>query len=360
MGCMSSREKPPNNETYTKRQRCGGDNDDFLTERQKTLVRETWSLLADDLVTRGSMIFLYIFKKRPSTKELFPFRDIEGDALLRNPMFKGHGKRFMHAVETTVKNIDALDIILVPTLYSLGKRHAYITDFFVDYQTVFREAILATFEEEMGSACTAEVRQAWTLLFEFIATKLLEGYEVGMEDRRVAKEAEAAAQLALENNPVDGQGDDTDIAHTDADNTKCSCPVSSNGDVKLATSTGDNGGPVCPHGISDIGRQSAANPPTELPLQLSGDSVGGAVASRTVDNVTMTNTDNTTTNTTTASDDAAITTTTNDGKTAPLATLDETQTSLITIDDLVTNDETPNKPTTATPVTPDQGSSDAT
>ena len=341
---MSSREKPPTNETYTKR-RCGGDNDDFLTERQKTLVRQTWSLLADDLVTRGSMIFLYIFKKRPSTKELFPFRDVEGDALLRNPMFKGHGKRFMHAVETTVKNIDALDIIIVPTLYQLGKRHAYITDYFVDYQTVFREAILATFEEEMGSACTAEVRQAWTLLFEFIATKLLEGYAVGMEDRRLAKEAEAA-QLALEANPVDRQAP----GENSADNTKCPCPVSSNGDVKLATSTDDNVGIVLPNGISDNDRRSAAYPPCKLPLHLSGDSVGVAIASRTVDTVT-------TTNTTTASGDAAITATTNDGKTAPLATLDETPTSLITIDSLVTNDDTVTSPTSVTPVTPDQGSS---
>ena len=73
--------------------------------------------------------------------------------------------------------------------------------------------------------------------------------------------------------------------------------------------------------------------------------------------MTMTNIGSMTTITTLASDEEAITTTTNDGKTAPLATLDETPTSLITINDLVTNDETQTTPTSVSPVTPDQGSS---
>ncbi|KAI0237414.1 hypothetical protein LSAT2_012060 [Lamellibrachia satsuma] len=309
MGCTSSREKDPSGETYERR-RCGGDSDDFLTEHQKTLVRDTWRLLSDDLVSRGSMIFLYIFKKRPSAKELFPFRDVEGDALLRNAMFKGHGKRFMHAVETTVMNLDALDVILVPTLYQLGKRHAYITDIFIDYQAVFKDAIIDTFEQELGPACTADVRQAWTLLFDFIGSKLLEGYDVGMRDRRVAESADAKEDTTADVAATVGR------ERADSDDIKGVCPVNLNGDVSmtaLATDTAEI--------VRTTGQPSFMQPSCKLPdhactdpATASSESVGVSVVERTGDVVT------TTTTTTTA---AAATTTTTSNSTAPLVTLDE-------------------------------------
>jgi len=295
MGCTSSREKDPGSSTEVyqkKKRRCGGDNDDFLTEDQKTLVRETWSLLADDLVSRGSMIFLYIFQKRPSAKELFPFRNVEGDALLRNAMFKGHGKRFMHAVETTVRNLDALDIILVPTLYQLGKRHAYITDIFLDYQVVFKEAIIATFEQELGSACTAEVREAWALLFDFIGNKLLEGYDVGMEERRVAESKQNVVNgIEKETVTPDGEGKVNATAPV--------CRV--NGDVTLPKDAA-----ACP-----IGQASPIQPPCTLPDDRATNPA--SVAEKTTTTTTTGDVATTTNDTTTTRSDSM----------APLATLDE-------------------------------------
>ena len=140
------------------------------------LLRRTWPSLTDDPIGLGGKIFLHIFKERPTTKELFPFRKETGEDLLRHPQFKGHSKRFIHAVQTTIQNLDALEVVVIPTLVALGRKHVDITDHFEDYQAVFCGAIVAVFAEALGRAATKDVLEAWTIFVGFIANKLLEGY----------------------------------------------------------------------------------------------------------------------------------------------------------------------------------------
>ena len=143
---------------------------------KKKILRETWMILGKQKQKHGEDIFIRIFEKKPVTKQLFPFRDVEGEDLLRNPLFCSHAKRFMHAIEITIQNLDALDVALVPVLYRLGEKHGWIDGFKKEYLPVFTGSIQEVFAEALGTKCTKQVREAWGHLGRFIGEKMHEGY----------------------------------------------------------------------------------------------------------------------------------------------------------------------------------------
>ena len=178
MGCSESTEIPEDAyvKTNSNPPESGCFTDEYFNQEQKRLVKESWILLDNNYVEKGMDIFLRIFKKRPDAKQLFPFRDLEGDELLKDTRFRGHSKRFMSAVGSTVVHLDALDVSCVPTLVQLGRRHAMLTNFLNSYMDTFVEAIEEVFENELGPAQTPEVRDAWAAVFRFITSKIEEGY----------------------------------------------------------------------------------------------------------------------------------------------------------------------------------------
>ena len=151
--------------------------DEHFTQQQKCLLRETWELLSEKQQQHGVAIFCNIFATQPNTKQLFPFRELEDDDLLKDSLFRSHSKRFMHAIETTVRHLDALDLILVPVLHRLGERHVKISGFKLEYLSVFIESMLTVFADELGKKFTKEVRATWRHLGKFIASKMTEGYQ---------------------------------------------------------------------------------------------------------------------------------------------------------------------------------------
>ncbi len=64
-----------------------------LTAEERGLIRGTWDYIARDMDAVGVQIFLRIFDRRPAVKRLFPFRDVWGDALIRDPVFQAHAHR---------------------------------------------------------------------------------------------------------------------------------------------------------------------------------------------------------------------------------------------------------------------------
>ena len=157
----------------------------WFTENEKTLVRRTWKLLANDMTGRGSAIFLRIFHQNPEMKQLFPFSDIEGDELLRNVQFKGHASRFMQAVGAAVDHIDDLDGGLSPLLDGLGRQHVLFTGFKAEYFSTFKEAILFTWQQDLKRRFTDEAQAAWNKVFDFIIVKLQDGYNNEKEQRDI-------------------------------------------------------------------------------------------------------------------------------------------------------------------------------
>jgi hypothetical protein len=83
-----------------------------LTEKEKRLVRATWAKLENKAEEFSLAIFLKIFELIPEAKQLYPFKDAVGDALVEHPYLKGHAMRFFNAVGMTVVNLDALEVCL--------------------------------------------------------------------------------------------------------------------------------------------------------------------------------------------------------------------------------------------------------
>lgn len=180
MGCSPSMDvvKPTLN---------GASNHSIFTEKQKKIVIRNWKMLSNDLSGRGSKIFLRIFEMNPAVKKLFPCGHLEGEALLKDPHFKGHASRFMQAVGAVIDNIDNYEEALAPLLLGLGRQHIHFKGFQPDYWNSFESAILHVWREELASKFNTDAREAWHKVFQFILTKLNEGYQQALDEEEKRK-----------------------------------------------------------------------------------------------------------------------------------------------------------------------------
>jgi hemoglobin-like flavoprotein len=140
----------------------------MLTPTQKALVQNSFATIAPIADDAAALFYVRLFELDPSLRRMFP-ADMSGQR-----------KKLMQMLTAAVKGLDRLDQ-LVPIVQDLGRRHAAygVTD--NHYDTV-GAALLWTLEKGLGSAFTAETREAWTTVYGLIATTM----------RDAAKEALAA------------------------------------------------------------------------------------------------------------------------------------------------------------------------
>ena len=124
----------------------------------------------------GKQIFLCIFNKNPSVKQLFPFRDAWGDDLILHPQFIAHTLRFMAVIRSAVRSVDSLEEGIGPVLVSLGARHTSNPRFNPDLFKLFKSSMLDVMERDLREEMTPEAREAWQILLAFIVRKLQQGY----------------------------------------------------------------------------------------------------------------------------------------------------------------------------------------
>jgi len=157
-----------------------------LTGDDKKRIRTTWSLVSRDLwslVSRdpyriGARVFLRIFQLAPEARKLFRFNGMSETELVVNGLFRIHSSRFIRAIELAVNNLDALDLVVVSNLIQLGRQHARIVGFRVEYLDAFRSAMVDVWRAELGSEqFTAQTQKAWSTLFLLITNSVLEGYQ---------------------------------------------------------------------------------------------------------------------------------------------------------------------------------------
>ncbi len=167
--------------------RAGGE---FFTEHQKRLINRTWRYLANDLTGHGSKVFLRIFDVMPTARDLFPsLRYCQThEQLVNNPVFKGHASRFMQAVGAVVDHIDDPEGGLSQLLRELGEQHVNFFGFDQLYFQRFSESMMYVWTNELGNKLTPGVRLAWQAVFDFIMTKMREGYEEGQEAANLRKQ----------------------------------------------------------------------------------------------------------------------------------------------------------------------------
>jgi len=155
-----------------------GDSDLQLTANDKEMIRSTWLAVSSDPYRIGARVFLRIFELEPEARKLFRFDGMTETELIVNGLFRIHASRFIRAIDLAVNNLDALDLVVVSNLIQLGRQHALIVGFKVEYLDAFRTAMTDVWEAELGSEQFAgNTRKAWSELFLLITNSVLEGYQ---------------------------------------------------------------------------------------------------------------------------------------------------------------------------------------
>lgn len=84
-----------------------------------------------------------------------------------------------------MKNLDALDVVVQPTLHHLGTRHTNFKGFHPEYLDTFLQAMEEVWSEELGWWRFDRLsRKAWRKIFRMITSSVHGGYEEGLVDRK--------------------------------------------------------------------------------------------------------------------------------------------------------------------------------
>jgi len=126
-----------------------------MTPEQKQLVRSTWIPVNEISETAATLFYNKLFELDPSLRSLF-----KGD-------MTEQGKKLMTMIGAAVRGLDDLGE-LTPVVKGLGKRHAGYNVKDEHYATV-GAALIWTLEQGLGEAFTADVKEAWTVVYTTLA-----------------------------------------------------------------------------------------------------------------------------------------------------------------------------------------------
>lgn len=132
-----------------------------MTPRQKQLVRETFAKVVPISDQAAALFYSRLFEVDPSLRGLFA-TDMQVQ-----------GRKLMQMIGYCVANLDALGE-LIPAVKELGRKHAGYRVKPADYGTV-GSALLWTLEQGLGPAFTPEVKEAWSDVYQTLASTMLAG-----------------------------------------------------------------------------------------------------------------------------------------------------------------------------------------
>jgi hemoglobin-like flavoprotein len=130
----------------------------MLTPAQKSLVQNSFATIVPIADDAAALFYQRLFELDPSLQGMF-----------RGPMIEQR-KKLMQMLTAAVKGLDRLEQ-LVPVVQDLGRRHVHYGVRDEHYETV-GAALLWTLEMGLGSAFTAETREAWTAVYGLLATTM--------------------------------------------------------------------------------------------------------------------------------------------------------------------------------------------
>jgi len=172
-----------------------------LTDHERQLIDATWEQLSAE--TEGNVdeelgvrTFIRIFELNPAIRDAFPiFNELRThDAMKRNVVFRCHGRRFVRAVRSVVDHLDALDVIAVPNLDLLGRKHQEFHGFRAEYLRTYEAAMEDVWKDSLGRRFDKATRRAWRKVFGLITSRVLYGYEQKTSCPAVTAAAAAADQ----------------------------------------------------------------------------------------------------------------------------------------------------------------------
>jgi hemoglobin-like flavoprotein len=127
-----------------------------MTARQVHLVQSTWEQVVPIADQAAAMFYKRLFELDPELKPMFK-SDI-----------KEQGKKLMQMITMAVRGLNDLPK-LVTVVEDLGKRHVGYGVRHRDYDVV-GTSLLWTLEQGLGGAFTPEVKDAWTLTYQTLAS----------------------------------------------------------------------------------------------------------------------------------------------------------------------------------------------
>ena len=130
----------------------------MVTLTQIELVQRSFDVIAPIADDAAALFYRRLFEIDPTLREMF-----KGDMAEQR-------RKLMQMLTAAVKGLPRLDR-LVPVVEDLGRRHvAYgVTD---DHYDTVGAALLWTLEKGLGSAFTADVREAWATVYGLLASTM--------------------------------------------------------------------------------------------------------------------------------------------------------------------------------------------
>ena len=147
-----------------------------MTPHEIKLVQDSFAKVAPVAEKAAEMFYARLFGLDPSVKRLFKSDMTE------------QGKRLMAMISVAAKGLDHIED-LVPAVQDLGRRHAGYGVQQDHYATV-GVALLGTLEEALGDEFTSEVKEAWSSVYEILATTIIDA-AASAQDGSGAKQATA-------------------------------------------------------------------------------------------------------------------------------------------------------------------------
>ncbi|XP_063425496.1 cytoglobin-2-like [Mytilus trossulus] len=138
-----------------------------INDHQKQLLRETWSVVKEDIAKVGVVTFMRLFDKFPDVQDLFvPFRGLSSDELRTNIKLREHGLRVMGTIEKCIARLDKPEKL--ETLMSdLGQKHI-IFDTKIQYFDLIIPQLLHALEPILGDQWTPDVEDTWSDFLKYI------------------------------------------------------------------------------------------------------------------------------------------------------------------------------------------------
>jgi hemoglobin-like flavoprotein len=163
--------------------------DSVITSWQKIVAIPNWEKVTGDLFLR------YIFKIEPGTIDLFGFpegTDYTDPDLTKNTRFMTKGVVLIKAIDTAVQLLGPDLYPLEEVLFDLGKRHV-IMKAQPEFWPLVGEALFLVFEECMGDVFDKGVRDAWTIMYNFLGYHMIQGlkHQYAIMESRAKRRATA-------------------------------------------------------------------------------------------------------------------------------------------------------------------------
>jgi len=154
-----------------------------LEENDVSAVQESWKIAKSvaKLRDHGIAFFELLFTEHPSWRTEFfsHLGDAPMEDLKKTPKFRAHSTLVMSNLDSWVKNLDELDMV-VASVQKLGQNHAARGIMSAQFATI-GEVVLLYLKAGLKDQFTEEMEVGWTKLLDTVVAIIKENNEEGDE-----------------------------------------------------------------------------------------------------------------------------------------------------------------------------------